>query len=233
MEIDLLRLLGEASDLEAQTASERFTGTTLGIVTEIGDVAHLGRVKVRFPYIAGGCQTGWARIAAPWAGQRRGSYFIPEVDDEVLVAFEHGDLRHPYILGCLWSETALPPEADPHLERRELRSKSGHALLFDDSKSSETLTVRSQGGQQVVLSDASGAMKVLISDRTETIRVLVDVTNKTIALSATGGRITLDADDIVIHGKTIKITGDAKVDVNGKAGVRINGAAIEIASGAS
>ena len=224
MEIDLLKLLS-GSDLELHKEREQFVGTTRGIVTEIGDSSNLGRVKVRLPYIAG-CQTGWARIAAPGAGRDRGNYWVPEVGDEVIVAFEHGDLRYPYIFGGVWSDTAPPPESDPRTGRRELKSKEGHVILFKQDE----LTIHTNAMQQIVLSDAAGAERILIADKTGKTGVLIDVTGKAISITAPGGRISLDAEAIELHAKKITIRADAKLELNGVS-TTLNGSAIQIAGG--
>ena len=83
--------------------SGRVYGVVVGIVTNNKDPDNMARVKVRFPWLSDDEESWWARIATVMAGKNRGSYFIPEVDDEVLVAFDHGDMRFPYILGSVWN----------------------------------------------------------------------------------------------------------------------------------
>ena len=83
--------------------SSRVTGVVVGVVTNNQDPDGLGRVKVKFPWLSDADESSWARIAAPMAGKERGLYFLPEVDDEVLVIFEHGDLRFPFVPGALWN----------------------------------------------------------------------------------------------------------------------------------
>jgi uncharacterized protein involved in type VI secretion and phage assembly len=100
---------------------------TLGVVTDTDDPAGLGRVQVRFPWMSEDVPSAWARVARPGPA-RRGTYLLPEVEDEALVAFQHGDLRFPVVLGFLWSEKASPPERSPLLERRALVSKRGNTL---------------------------------------------------------------------------------------------------------
>jgi uncharacterized protein involved in type VI secretion and phage assembly len=230
MEVDLLRLL-RGGGLETEVEKNRFDGVTEGIVTEIGDTSNIGRVKVRFPYITDGCQSGWARLSAPWAGRNRGSYFVPEVDDAVLVAFEHGDLRFPYVLGCLWSTSDPPPEPDPRKDRRGLRSKSGHLMVFDDVKMHESLTLRSQAGQKIVLDDTQGGTKVVIADANDLFTIVIDITQKKIAVTATGGEVTIDGDNVKLHGKAVTITADSKLDLVGRASVSVNGKAISVGGG--
>ena len=81
-----------------ETEGDRLYGVVVGIVTNNQDPDGMGRVKVRFPWLSATEESWWARIAVPMAGKDRGAYFLPEVDDEVLVAFEHGEVRSPYLL---------------------------------------------------------------------------------------------------------------------------------------
>ena len=105
----------------------KLSGVAVGIVTNNQDPQQLGRVKVRFPWLPGEDESFWAMIAVLMAGHERGTYFLPEVDDQVLVAFEHGDIRRPYVLGALWHRAAPPPEtnADGKNNKRLIRSRSG------------------------------------------------------------------------------------------------------------
>lgn len=87
-------------------------GVAVAIVTQNKDEDGLCRVKVRFPWHDKPRESYWARLAMPMAGDGRGTVFIPEVDDEVLVAFEREDLRFPYVLGALWNGKDKPPLAN-------------------------------------------------------------------------------------------------------------------------
>ncbi len=87
----------------------RAYGVAAGIVTNNQDPDGLGRVRIRFPWLSDDNETDWARIATMMAGSGRGSFFLPEVGDEVLVAFEHGDINHPFVIGMLWNGVDTPP----------------------------------------------------------------------------------------------------------------------------
>src|SRR5262249_17857773 len=133
------------------------------------------------------------RIAVPWAGQRRGSYLLPEVGDEVVVGFQQGNLKQPFVLGFVWNEKAEPPVSSPALERRELRSKSGHLLQFDDTTAAQKVTVQSQSGHKVVLDDTEGGAKISVTDSTGRFSVVIDVDGAKISLSCSTGDIELSA----------------------------------------
>jgi hypothetical protein len=87
----------------------QINGVVIGVVTNANDPEKNGRIKVRFPWLDDKHETDWIRIATMMAGSFRGSLFRPEVNDEVLVAFDHGDVRFPYVIGFLWNGQDQPP----------------------------------------------------------------------------------------------------------------------------
>jgi uncharacterized protein involved in type VI secretion and phage assembly len=233
-ELDLRGLLeGRVKSLEGEVENtrQRVYGVTLAKVTSLLDPKGLGRVKVSFPWLSGQVDSAWARIATAWAGGSRGTYLLPEEGDEVLVAFRHGDLKHPYIIGFLWNDEDRPPELSPLLERRELKSKSGHRVVFDDFEGLQGLTLESQGGHKIKLDDTVGGMRVAITDSSHNLSVVIDTTGGKIKiestvgqieLSAKVGQIKLDATAIDIHATgALSLKADGTVSING-ATVRIN-----------
>ncbi len=96
-------LFGRLDDQGPNPGASRMTGAVIGVVTNNSDPDGMGRVKLRFPWLTDSHESSWARVAAPMAGNNRGAYFLPEVDDEVLVVFEQGDMRFPFVLGSLWN----------------------------------------------------------------------------------------------------------------------------------
>jgi uncharacterized protein involved in type VI secretion and phage assembly len=106
-------------------------GVVVGLVTNVSDPEKLGRIKVHFPWLDENHESDWIRIATLMAGNDRGSFFMPEVSDEVLVAFEHGDTRFPVVIGFLWNGKDKPPAK--HVRDRILKSKNGHTIRFLDS----------------------------------------------------------------------------------------------------
>ena len=133
---------------------DRIFGVVVGIVTNNNDPEGIGRVKVRFPWLSGtdesADESAWARIAASMAGKGRGAYFLPEVDDEVLVAFDHGDIRFPYVLGALWNGQDQPPAAnnDGKNNLRLIQSRSGHIIRLDDTSGAEKIEILDKSGKQ-------------------------------------------------------------------------------------
>ncbi|NGM68011.1 phage tail protein [Natronolimnobius sp. AArcel1] len=201
---------------DGETAEGGIQGVVVGIVTDNDDPKDLGRVKLRFPWRDADDESYWARIATPMAGDEYGTYFLPEVDDEVLVAFENGDIHEPYVIGSLWNGEQKPPRRNEgHNNTREIRSRSDHTIAFDDSDDG-SITIRTSDGHEIVVDDSSGSETVAIRD---------DRGKNTITLDSSSGRISIEADDeldlsaskISIDGtKSVEISGGTDVDISSK-----------------
>lgn len=140
----------------------QFHGMFTAVVTDNKDPDDLGRVKVRMPRV--GDET-WARIATLMAGNDRGTWFIPEVNDEVLVAFEEGTARNAYVIGGLWSKTSAPPEKmDANNNKKVLRSRNGVKITLDDQSGQENFVVETPGGQKITLRDGPGSVEITDSN---------------------------------------------------------------------
>jgi uncharacterized protein involved in type VI secretion and phage assembly len=122
------------------TPSEKISGVTVATVVNNIDATGEARVQVTLPWLPGFLP--WARLAMPMAGMLRGTYFVPQIGDEVLVAFHHGDVREPYVVGTLWNTIDRPPSLSPTdaVTKRKIRSPLGHELSFDEVLQSVTLT---------------------------------------------------------------------------------------------
>lgn len=163
-----MNLLDVLNDSQQSTRTQgRIYGIVIGIVTDNQDPEGLGRVKVKFPWLSEEDESHWARIALLMAGPDRGTFFLPEVDDEVLIAFEHGDVRFPYILGMLWNGQDTPPydNSDGNNDLRVIKSRSGHELIFNDNDSEGKLEIHTKAGHQVVLDDKAGSEKITVQDK--------------------------------------------------------------------
>ena len=151
-----------AADPSQEASTGRVYGVVIGVVTNLEDPDGLGRVKVRYPWLLEDSESPWARVMSFMAGGDRGGVFRPEVDDEVLVAFEHGDMRFPYLLGALWNgQDAMPGErgSDADNNVRLIKSRSGHQVVLDDTPGSEKVTVTDQSGNSVELSSSGVVIK--------------------------------------------------------------------------
>src|SRR5262249_22667121 len=141
-----------------QDWSSRCYGVVIGVVTNNQDPDGLGRVKVKFPWLVDNDESNWARIASPMAGSDRGFSFLPAVQDEVLVAFEHGDFRSPYILGALWNGVDKPPgekKSDSKNEKLLIKSRSQHLFILDDTAGKEKIQIIDKTGKNSIVIDSS------------------------------------------------------------------------------
>ena len=183
-------------------------GVYPAIVVDLRDPHDQGRVKIELPWIAEEdvpqAHT-WARLTTMNAGAARGSWFIPEVGDEVLVSFVAGNTRWPIIIGTLWNGVDTPPETmDPGGENnvRSFTSRSGHKLTFDDTGGAESVKVETQGGHTLKLDDGNGGV---------------------ITLQHSGGSvIEIDASG------TISITATNQVNVDAPAGLNVTAAMVNV-----
>jgi uncharacterized protein involved in type VI secretion and phage assembly len=181
----LLELLSIGS---GQDDDGRITGVVIGIVTNNNDPDRLGRVKVRFPWLSASTESHWARVATPMAGNGRGLYFLPEVDDEVLVLFERGDVRFPFVIGALWNGKDQAPAGygDGKNALRVIKSRSGHLIRFDDSKDAP----------KIEIIDAKSTNRIVIDTKSDTVTITAD---KNIVLEAPQGDIRLTAKQVAIE----------------------------------
>jgi len=141
------------------------TGLVIGIVTDNQDPAGYGRVKVKYPWLSDSQSSDWARVIAPGAGSQRGIEFLPEIHDEVLVGFELGDIHYPYVLGGLWNgQDALPEQVTSasQVQRRIIRSRTGHTITLDDSDSGGGVTIQDKNGNKVLLDSASNKLTITV-----------------------------------------------------------------------
>ena len=141
--------------------STRFAGVVIGVVTNRDDPDHQGRVQVQFPWLDNELRSAWASIAAPMAGGGRGVFFMPEERDEVLLAFQHGDFDHPFIVGFMWNGVHEPPSSD--VRQRMIRSVNGHCIRFVDSTpdagSSGALIIEDAHGNTVTMTNAKVSVR--------------------------------------------------------------------------
>ncbi len=190
-------------------------GVVVGIVTNVKDPDDLSRVKVKFPTISDELESNWARLATPMAGAERGIQFIPEVNDEVLVAFEYDDINRPYVIGALWNGKDKPPKPSSEVvgssgkvEKRIIKSRSGHVITIDDTQSAEQISIVDKAGQTILLDCSSGGEKIQITDKANS-KIVMDGAQRSISIES--------AMDL-----SIKATG--KIEIDGQTGVKVNSA---------
>ena len=141
-----------------------FYGVYPAVVTDIVDPDQQGRVKVQLPWSPDAGNGGyevWARLATMMAGNNRGTWFIPDKNDEVLVAFEGGNARRPYVVGALWNGKDKPPEQMDGSGNNYLKtilSREGVRITLDDTSGATKLRLETPNGQSIVLSDADNSI---------------------------------------------------------------------------
>lgn len=153
-------------EIEFAVERRRLYGAYTAQVTDIKDPDGQGRVKVKLPWspdLNGGSYEVWARLAVLMAGDNRGTWFVPDPNDEVLIMFEGGDPRHPFVIGSLWNGRDKPPETMDGAGKnfkKTIRSRNGVRVALDDTDGQETLTLETPGGQKVVLKDGPGTIEI-------------------------------------------------------------------------
>ncbi|HUA45467.1 MAG TPA: phage baseplate assembly protein V [Solirubrobacteraceae bacterium] len=193
-------------------------GLLTGVVTSNDDPQRLGRVQVHLPSIGDDIVTPWARIAAPMAGKQRGFYTLPEVGDEVLVGFEHGNPEFPYVLGALWNANATPPETNQPSsnDHRSWTSRSGHVIRLDDTNGQERI--------QIIDKSTNNSVVISTSDNTIQISAQGDIT-----IASSGGKVTIKATNVEITAsESMKLDAGSNVEVSASGQTTIKGGQVAI-----
>jgi uncharacterized protein involved in type VI secretion and phage assembly len=207
------------ADRTLADATGRIYGVVVGVVTKNDDPDKLGRVKVELPWLGDKVETDWARTAVAMAGKGRGLFYLPEVGDEVLVAFEHGDVGYPYVLGGLWNGKDAPPatNADGKNNLRVIQSRSGMTFVFDDTSGSEKLTIADTEGKESIEIDMANKKITITSSGDLDINAAdgkVTITGKTVKIESTGAAELKASDTLDVGGKTVNVKGQPNVNIN-------------------
>jgi uncharacterized protein involved in type VI secretion and phage assembly len=206
--------------LEPSPDRTRIQGVMIAIVTNNQDPEGLARVKLKYPWRGASDESNWARIAVPSGGKDRGIYFLPEVDDEVLVAFENGDLNHPYVIGSMWNGKDAPPGSndDGKNNKRIIKSRSGHEIVLDDTDGKESITITSKDGQTIALADGSGP-KLEFKDSNGN-AVVIDGSSNEISVKS--------SQKVTIKASMVQIEADASMTLKSGGTLKIQGAIVQI-----
>jgi uncharacterized protein involved in type VI secretion and phage assembly len=194
-----------------------FLAAYLGTVVDVKDPAHLSRVQVRLLSCDGvNDQDGpvWARVAVPFAGDRRGAFLLPDYGDEVLVVFAHGDPRYPVVVGGLWNGAAKPPESlggdGSRVDRWTLVGKAGTRIaIVEESSGNPTIAFSTPSGVTGTLTDADGGRVELVAQGA---KVTIDGSGVTITtpskVAVKGSSIDINAGSISVTCAQTTFTGD-------------------------
>lgn len=154
------------------------------------------RVKVKFPWLNAQETTFWARIAIPMGGADRGTYVLPEIDDQLLVVFEHGDIDRPIVVGALWSKKQEPVEVNSSAKNNTklIKSRCGHRIIFDDKQ---------------------GAEKITIVDRTKKNKIVLDSVGKIVKIESDGDIEVTAKANVIVHANALQIGASQSVAAKG------------------
>lgn len=213
-------------------------GVVIAQVNDARDPSQQGRVRLTFPWLSPDYVSDWARVLQPGAGKGRGTLVVPEVGDEVLVAFEQHDRRRPYVLGGLYNGVDTASTKGPALidsgsgavNRRSLVSRNGHRLdLLDENGRTEGVTVETGDGKLRLVLDKIGTKVEIHSDGT----VLVEG-KRGVVIDAAGAKLALTAAEIVLSGKrSVKISGGSGSMTVDTSGVAADGPSVKVSANAT
>jgi uncharacterized protein involved in type VI secretion and phage assembly len=179
-------------DRMPETLNPRIDGVMIGVVTDNNDPDKLGRVKLHLPLHDEKAETDWVRIATLMAGKSMGSLFIPEVGDEVLVAFHLGQIRQPIVIGMLWNKKNAPPAPADKNDERKIVSRAGSQIMFSDKSGEETITIKTKKGQNVVLADKDDSLTIADQSGNNSV-VIKGASANEITIKSSATTIKLDA----------------------------------------
>jgi uncharacterized protein involved in type VI secretion and phage assembly len=192
----------------------------LARVVSLDDPDRRNRVQVKllaFDGVAEQDTTMWARVVAPFAGDDRGAFFLPDVDDEVFVVLVQGDARHPLVLGGLWNGAAKSPadtESGGTNRYKRIKSKNGIVITLDDQQGQETLKLETPGGQKLTLKDGPGTITIEDSNgnsiKLESAGITVQASAK---VKVQAANVEVSAGMVKVDAAMSKFSGIVKCDV--------------------
>ena len=168
------------NELPSPNGQKSENGVLVGKVMNNLDPENLGRVQLAIPSLSDLNLSNWARVCAPMAGTTAGAYFLPDIGDEVLVTFEHGNIDKPIVLGGLWNGKSRPPALNLGLnEKKVIRMKSGLQITFDDTPAAGGLKIEDGKGSSITLDQVTG-------------NVTIQALNNVIIKSGPAGKVQLN-----------------------------------------
>lgn len=224
--------------------NRRINGVMVGIVTNNKDPEKLGRVKVKLPIRECENETEWARIATLMAGSEMGSFFLPEVGDEVLVAFNEADVRKPYVIGMLWNLKQKPPETneDGKNNIRKFKSRSGNEIIFGDESGKEKIEIQTKNGLSLLMDDSgkkievkSSNNKLLIDGNSNQVtiegdmKIIIKAKSCTVELDSAANSLKIESPmQLKIKAQMVDIEASAQMNIKSDGILNIKGAMVKI-----
>ncbi len=215
----------KVTDRSGRPVSGQMPGLVEAIVIDNKDPEKMGRVKLKFPLLPEMPESFWARLVMPMAGQKRGWMTIPEVEDEVLVAFVHGDFNHAIVVGALYNGVDVPPYANEDEENnlRVFQSRSGHRLTFDDTNGDERIELITHNEEIRIIWDAKEKTLSLYSGKD----ILVEA-KETISMKCKDFVLKADTSIGVESGSSTEIKTGSSCSVDGGGSLTLKAASTKI-----
>ncbi len=213
-------------DQDFEEKQNKMFGVVTAIVTNTKDPDKMGRVKVKYAWMgeAKTIESDWARVVSFMAGNERGAHFLPDVDDEVLISFEHGNMNHPYIIGALYStkDKVIEKNEDGKNNIKMIKSRSGHTITLDDTS----------GKEKFIIEDKSGKRSITFDAKEKTLDIVNSEGDMTISVK---GDLTIKSEKkLTLEGKTgVDINSDSAINIEGKSIKAKSSAALNIEAGSS
>lgn len=205
----------------SRSTDKRYYGVVSALVTDNRDPEQEGRVKVTYPWFDSQMESNWCRTVQIYAGGGYGAFFVPEIGDEVAVAFMHGDMRLPFVLGGVYNGQDKPAThraADSEKDEKILHTKGGHQFRLIDTRGKEKIEIITQGGHQAVLNDEEKKVTV---ETTAGNRVTMHDNGSKIEIQTAGSA------SIVLDGASGSVT------ITGSSSVTVDAAQIKLGQAAS
>ena len=212
----------------AQSLDRRLYGVFAGIVEDNDDPEHEGRIKVRFPWLDDATVSEWCRVMMPYAGKDFGACFVPEKRTEVLVAFTHGDMNEPVVIGGLYNGKDKPPTYHDGTTRdvKMIKTRVGHVFRMDDSDQSRAISFETEGGHSGAFDDQN--KNITLSSAGGHLAVLDDQQRKLTITSISGHVLELDDNGMKV---TLASAGSAgSVTIDGSGNIKVSGTKITLAA---
>lgn len=215
----------KVTDRSGRPISGQMPGLVEGIVTDNCDPDKLCRVRVKFPQLPEMPESWWARVATPMAGEGRGWVTLPEIDDEVLVAFVHGDINNAIVLGGLFNGVDKPPYAneDENNDLRVFQSRSGHRVTFDDTDGSERVELVVNNEEINVIWNAADKVLSVYSGGD----IMIE-SGTTIELKCTDFVVDASSSVSIKAGSTMELDASGNCTVNGGGKLALSGSLTKI-----
>jgi uncharacterized protein involved in type VI secretion and phage assembly len=207
-----------------QSLQRKLYGVCTAIVESVDDPDHEGRVTLRFPWLDDSTVSDWCRVSQLYAGNGYGSLFVPEAKDEVLVAFVHGEMAEPIVLGGLYNGHDKPAtyhDSKANKDQKLIRTKAGHQILLDDGSQSKQVEIKTAGGHVAGLDDqnklvrvkSAGGHELVLDDSARTIKLTSSV-GASIEIDSAGKITIKGTSEVALEAPKISLTATASVSVS-------------------